>query len=409
MSSSDDENVPELTMKKVFPIAQIQSKSVVSADLKALNKNLKNIMDNYPKLPLEKIWYAYERSGYNPNGVIDYIKSGKSLDPLPFRLSEKIWNSWSSARQDSLRVMFSNPNAFFYRNRPPGEAPIHGSWNEDEEARFHDRIVLFRKLGLSDQCWGLFSVPFVGRVGYQCSNFFRQQYVPDRFANRPPLSIDSKFKNNPVETLKEQAYDYTMTVMTKSNVNTVKMLDPISVQDGTTIKPKIPRPKTEEQEKNKVEEEESTVSMVKRIRSLKSENKPLLPASKEKIKKKIKKLVRKKDNSTDNTEETQKDEIEPIVALPEPAKEIKKKMKNSNLAISINLAIGARDVVTGKPMKNPMTNRDGYVLDKDTWFKVMSGEERCPFPVSYVCQEELIEINEKNFDLLKPYLVNVYF
>lgn len=100
-------------------------------------------------------------------------KSRVIPDQLTVEISSELWNSYSPSRRQSFKNMFTNPNAFFYRNRPPGDPQRCGSFTKEEEEQFLERIKYFRKLGISDGLWGLFAVPLKGRLGYQCSNFYR--------------------------------------------------------------------------------------------------------------------------------------------------------------------------------------------------------------------------------------------
>ena len=62
-----------------------------------------------------------------------------------------------------------NENAYYYRFNAPGEAQATGKVSEEEKA-------IFLKLVSEgvDYKWGIFSKRMPGRVGYQCSNFYRQ-------------------------------------------------------------------------------------------------------------------------------------------------------------------------------------------------------------------------------------------
>ena len=63
----------------------------------------------------------------------------------------------------------NNPNAYHYRFNDVGEIQGKGKFTKEEKKRFKKLIAK----GV-DYRWGLFSIKFPGRVGYQCSNFYRQ-------------------------------------------------------------------------------------------------------------------------------------------------------------------------------------------------------------------------------------------
>ena len=373
----------EKNLKKIYLISQIQSKNLILSDIKKLKQNFEEIKIECSNNTLEELWYAYERVGYVPSLIISYIKNKGNLEPINFHLSEKSWLTWSSARQSSLRMMYSNPNAFFYRNRPPGEPPLHGPWTEEEEFFFHDRINFFKLINLSDQYWGLFSVPFCGRVGYQCSNFYRQFYKPEKFKNRPLPNINNLNLEDPYEYLKKEAINYIFNIM--KNAPICEMMDPISTLDNNLPIIKKPIIKDIENIKEKIDNEEP---MSKRTRNF---NQKINNNNNNEInlnieKKKIKKIKKKK-----------------IINLEENNNNII--IKNKNL----NLALGAIDEITGKPMKDPMINKDGYVFDKLTWEKILNGKILCPNNISILNFDELIELNQNNFEKFKPYLINVNF
>merc|ERR1712228_828551 len=72
-----------------------------------------------------------------------------------------------------------NPNAYYYRFNQPGEAQKNGAVQMDEHKVFMERV---KEVGVNMH-WGTFSMKIPGRVGYQCSNYWRQmmkdQWVKD--------------------------------------------------------------------------------------------------------------------------------------------------------------------------------------------------------------------------------------
>ncbi|GJJ77263.1 hypothetical protein EMPS_09622 [Entomortierella parvispora] len=74
------------------------------------------------------------------------------------------------------KAMFKkNPNAFFYRHNEPGQEQWTGDWTEPEKELF---LKVAREHGCGDK-WGLFASHIPHRVGYQCSNFYRQVVLPE--------------------------------------------------------------------------------------------------------------------------------------------------------------------------------------------------------------------------------------
>jgi hypothetical protein len=80
------------------------------------------------------------------------------------------FDGWSPARIRAFQSIDTNPNSYYYRFNAPGEAQCNGGWNEEETRLFYERMHSF---GVNKN-WGLFSMTIPGRVGYQCSNFYRK-------------------------------------------------------------------------------------------------------------------------------------------------------------------------------------------------------------------------------------------
>jgi len=80
------------------------------------------------------------------------------------------FEGWSEARVKAWKNKEVNPNAYYYRFNDPGEEQQNGRIREDEHKAFMDRVV---EHGVNSH-WGVFSKTIKGRVGYQCSNYWRQ-------------------------------------------------------------------------------------------------------------------------------------------------------------------------------------------------------------------------------------------
>ncbi|KAI8077939.1 uncharacterized protein B0P05DRAFT_543411 [Gilbertella persicaria] len=80
------------------------------------------------------------------------------------------FEGWSEARLRAYKMLDKNPNSYYYRFNAPGEQQQKGKWTKEEHQLFLDRL---EELGANSQ-WGIFSMAIPGRVGYQCSNYYRQ-------------------------------------------------------------------------------------------------------------------------------------------------------------------------------------------------------------------------------------------
>ena len=115
-----------------------------------------------------------ESSGKRVDIIIKSNDAPNVPDELRIHISPELWSQYSDIRRQSLMELFANPNTFFYRNRPPGDRQRYGPFSAEEEQLFMKRLRYFRdELGITNMWWGLFAVPLSGRVGYQCSNFYR--------------------------------------------------------------------------------------------------------------------------------------------------------------------------------------------------------------------------------------------
>lgn len=92
----------------------------------------------------------------------------------PDDVDAKQWASWSDARKISYVQGERHPNAYYYRHLPKGEKQKNGAWSPDEKTLFFKRMKELRGNATTfGHDWGLFSLAIPGRVGYQCSNFYR--------------------------------------------------------------------------------------------------------------------------------------------------------------------------------------------------------------------------------------------
>ena len=79
------------------------------------------------------------------------------------------FEGWSEARVRAYKLIESNPNAYYYRFNAPNVPQNNGKWTKEEKDLFFKRM---KEVGVNHK-WGIFSMSIPGRVGYQCSNFYR--------------------------------------------------------------------------------------------------------------------------------------------------------------------------------------------------------------------------------------------
>jgi len=120
----------------------------------------------------EKLAFIRRRKKKTP--MKQKSKNGKEYTYRKLRLDDAIaqgnFEGWSEARIRAWNQRDKNPNAYYYRFNAPGEKQRNGKWTKDEISLFYKRM---KEVGVNGQ-WGIFSMTIPGRVGYQCSNFYRQ-------------------------------------------------------------------------------------------------------------------------------------------------------------------------------------------------------------------------------------------
>jgi hypothetical protein len=93
----------------------------------------------------------------------------------PDEVSPENWARWSEARRKSYLHVDEHPGAYYYRHNPGGEVQRNGNWSAEEKRLFLERMKEIRGSADTFSCdWGSFSLAIPGRVGYQCSNFYRK-------------------------------------------------------------------------------------------------------------------------------------------------------------------------------------------------------------------------------------------
>ena len=274
----------------------------------------------------------------------------KSCSMFALKVEEVVppdmWNSYSSHRQESFRMMYKNPNIFFYRNRPPGDPQKRGPFTREEEEQFLERLRYFRDdLGISNGWWGLFAVPLRGRVGYQCSNFYRRLVREGKITALDNGSDElgrRKVSQDALDRLAQEALDFIQVCSGKGKAcESSPDISPPSPQPETTPPATVP----------------ATSSV--RIRLPTRDRRP---------------------------------------QRPEPQKE----------GEAMSILQSARDCVTGEPMSYPCLDvKSGIVLDKTTWLRVFKGEITVPAYATGMA--DLVVMTKRNFSKYWMDIVNVSF
>ncbi|KAJ2636173.1 hypothetical protein GGF40_003165 [Coemansia sp. RSA 1286] len=140
------------------------------------------------RLPLDEALAQLQRAAA--------AKSGTGID------LSKAMKGWSEARIKAFKAIKTKPNTYYYRFNAPGEEQRTGQWTAEEQKLFHARL---REIGANGQ-WGIFSMTIPGRVGYQCSNYYRY-LVENRLIHDPNYVLDEKGKAHFLFTTKKKNPD----------------------------------------------------------------------------------------------------------------------------------------------------------------------------------------------------------
>jgi hypothetical protein len=124
-----------------------------------------------PRLPPQPRPTGEKRKRWSKKDPIDV----SLIPPAPPTVSWDEWKTWSDVRRRSYLQQENDPNAYLYRNPPLGVPHKNGPWTSEEKTKFLERVREVRgNKPTIDGRWGIFSLAVPGRVGYQCSNFYRQ-------------------------------------------------------------------------------------------------------------------------------------------------------------------------------------------------------------------------------------------
>ncbi|KAI8321692.1 hypothetical protein GQ54DRAFT_297874 [Martensiomyces pterosporus] len=157
------------------------------------------------RLPLDEALAQLQRAAA--------AKSGSGID------LSKAMKGWSEARIKAFKAIKTKPNTYYYRFNAPGEEQRTGQWTPEEQKLFHARL---KEIGANGQ-WGIFSMTIPGRVGYQCSNYYRY-LVENRLIHDPNYVLDEKGKAHYLFTTKKKNPDGTaMRVFRKHKKPHVRM------------------------------------------------------------------------------------------------------------------------------------------------------------------------------------------
>lgn len=294
---------------------------------------------------------------------------------------------WSEARKKAWKNRKTAQNAYFYRFNVPGQPQKNGKWDKNDHALFMKRVM---EIGANDQ-WGIFSKKIPGRVGYQCSNYWRSM-VKDGDVLDPNYHYDGKklhFKRNPKGSSFKISDEYRRFAITV-------------VKDYSKVWTDLPakHPKhPDEQYCQKVDDALSGATYGK--------------AGGSKAKKK-----RKRGNGDDDSDGEWD---------AKPAKKRRRQRKrytddDGDEAFHCSVTAPEQtvdednpmpdfvDIMTGMPVSKPAISPYGHVLGYETWtmlIRTSKAKNMCPFTMQKLTRRSLVKLTKDNYDEYKDQIVNI--
>lgn len=202
------------------PVMSNEQRTAYQQLLKKRKETLKKTINADAK----KRYRTYERLGLDE--ALEKLNNNE-VDP------EKAFEGWSEARVKAYQMIEQNPNSYYYRFNAPGEIQRRGQWDEDEKELFHKRLA---EVGANGQ-WGIFSMKIPGRVGYQCSNYYRLLIETHKISD-PNYVLDEKGKAHFLFEKKSSDGQVKKTFRTHTKLASVKKkkeaMDTDTVSDDST-------------------------------------------------------------------------------------------------------------------------------------------------------------------------------
>jgi len=289
---------------------------------------------------------------------------------------------WSEARKKAWKQRRTAPNAYFYRFNVPGQPQKNGKWDAEDHRLFMERVMAF---GVNDQ-WGIFSKKIPGRVGYQCSNYWRG-LVKDGDVVDPNYAFDGKklhFKRNTKSfRIRDEYRKFAVTI--KRDASGV----------WTNLPQKHPRHPTPEYCREVELALSGTVyssSGTKRKRKTKSsggsdEDAP--PASKR----------RRRNNRRRRGGDDDDEAFHCSVSTAAQSKEDDE-----------NPMADFVDIMTGTAVVRPAISPYGHVLGYETWTMLLRTSKHknlCPFTMQRMTRRSLVKLTKANYQEYKGKIVNI--
>jgi len=360
------------------------------------------------------------KKGYNLDGK----KRAKHLFIKDIMKNTEDRSLWSQARQTAFSKIKTAPNAYYYRFNAPNEQAASGPWSSKAFKCFMERLKL---LG-ANQEWGIFSKSVPGRVGYGCSQFWRNlqkagwawdmNYWKDKQLKKGCLTLEGSqnlekcrrfdfvlladpsgtFKDFPafhrkadpefVKRFKSHPLLLSFVREKKhAQVSDLPCRDMISMPGKDFFRVHTFPGNLKKVKKKKVEK--------KKPAKRKQEAAPEKSAKKRKTKR-----VRKPARETKKYYHQSEDEKDEEFSVS-----VRRKRRRSSIADPV--LPGFCDPVTGLDLERPSISPYGHVMEHDTWTKLLYMKNVCPITGKKLSRRDLIRLTKKNIEKYRDKIISL--
>ena len=285
---------------------------------------------------------------------------------------DDLMEGWSDARKKAWNNREKNENQYYYRFNAPGEPQAEGKWKPEEHAMFLKTLESVRsgEAGYPMYQWGSFSKNIPGRVGYQCSNYYRTliksgEVVDENYMMDEKGELRFNFKNKGFERKNKETG-----VMEIVTVRPKPPPKPKAPKVPKAPKPKAPKaPKAKKPKKTKEEKEDKDFRCNVKFDTQRRSGRN---AGKEKT------YV---DGEEDFGEEEEEDPVLP----------------------------GFVDPLTKMQVEEPAISPYGHVAGYETWCRVLrnaDSKDTCPFTRQPLKRRDLVKLTHENIEEYRAKMVD---
>jgi len=358
---------------------KLEEKTTGSGDEDYMPQKVVKVNRRRVRVPVKKTFDGTikKKPGYNLDGS---KRAERILLDDALKTKDTNMTGWSVARKKAYKAININPNAYHYRFNKPDEPNGSGAWTKDEHKLF---MKLLLEKG-ANKNWGLFSISIPGRVGYQCSNYYRKLVKHYKIWD-PNYWFDGKklyFKRG--QERNEAWVQYAFTVLEDAS--------------GVFGKPPAQHPKRP-----------STLPSPEEIKRTASNGFPAEPPEGFNLK-----------LPTTNTKRKSRKRIAPSVTRnrkrirtlndSDSDCDIRSKTAAALLVPAGGVAMPKfTDPFTKCPISSPAISPYGHVCEYDMWTKVLrtpGAKDICPFTRKPVTRRQLVKLTPENIDEYRSKVIN---